>query len=87
MNRLTLRLTILVATQKPWLKESPNLQVLTSTASNAVNTYDDSQLIQNEAYGDLRSAVANLPSEDMRAQYDTIFMGSPTKLCYENALW
>lgn len=43
----------------------------------AANPYDDSQLIQNEAYNDLRPAVANLPSEEMIAQYDTIFVGSP----------
>ena len=43
----------------------------------ASNPYDDSQLIQNEAYNDLRPAVANLPSEEMIARYDTIFVGSP----------
>ena len=43
----------------------------------AANPYDDSQLIQNEAYNDLRPAVANLPSEKMIAQYDTSFVGSP----------
>ena len=43
----------------------------------AANPYDDSQLIQNEAYNDLRPAVGNLPSEDMMAQYDTVFVGSP----------
>lgn len=43
----------------------------------AANPYDDSQLIQNEAYNDLRPAVANLPSEEMIARYDTIFVGSP----------
>ena len=43
----------------------------------AANPYDDSQLIQNEAYNDLRPAVANLPSEEEIARYDTIFVGSP----------
>lgn len=43
----------------------------------AANPYDESQLIQNEAYNDLRPAVAILPSEEMIAQYDTIFVGSP----------
>lgn len=43
----------------------------------AANPYDDSQLIQNEAYNDLRPAVANLPSEEMIVRYDTIFVGSP----------
>ncbi len=43
----------------------------------AANPYDDSQLIQNEAYNDLRPAVANLPSKEKIAQYDTIYVGSP----------
>ncbi len=43
----------------------------------AANPYDDSQLIQNEAYNDLRPSVANLPSSELIAQYDTIFVGSP----------
>lgn len=41
------------------------------------NPYDDSDRIQNEAYNDLRPAVANLPSAETIAQYDTIFVGSP----------
>lgn len=44
----------------------------------ATNPYDDSNRIQNEAYNDLRPAVANLPEADVIAQYDTIFVGSPT---------
>ena len=40
----------------------------------AENPYDDSQLIQNEAYNDLRPAVANLPSEETIARYDTIYV-------------
>lgn len=43
----------------------------------AANPYDDSQLIQNEAYNDLRPEVANLPSAEEIARYDTIFVGSP----------
>lgn len=43
----------------------------------AANPYDDSQLIQNEAYNDLRPAVANLPSKETIARYDTIYVGSP----------
>lgn len=43
----------------------------------ADNPYDDSQLIQNEAYNDLRPEVANLfPTEEM-ARYDTIYVGTP----------
>lgn len=43
----------------------------------ADNPYDDSQLIQNEAYNDLRPEVANLlPAEEM-ARYDTIYVGTP----------
>lgn len=43
----------------------------------ADNPYDDSQLIQNEAYNDLRPEVANLlPAEDV-ARYDTIYVGTP----------
>lgn len=41
------------------------------------NPYDDSTRIQNEAYGDLRPEVANLPDPDEMAQYDVIFVGSP----------
>jgi len=44
----------------------------------AENPYDDSDRIQNEAYNNLRPSVENLPSEDVIAQYDTIFVGSPT---------
>lgn len=43
----------------------------------ASNPYDDSERIQREAYNDLRPGVANLPSADKIAQYDTIFVGSP----------
>ena len=43
----------------------------------ASNPYDDSGLIQNEAYNDLRPAVANLPSKEDIARYDTIYVGSP----------
>ncbi len=43
----------------------------------AANPYDDSDRIQNEAYNDLRPAVANLPDAETIAQYDTIFIGSP----------
>ncbi len=43
----------------------------------ADNPYDDSQLIQNEAYNDLRPEVENLlPTEEM-ARYDTIYVGTP----------
>lgn len=43
----------------------------------AANPYDDSQLIQNEAYNDLRPSVANLPSKEHITGYDTIYVGSP----------
>lgn len=43
----------------------------------AENPYDDSDLIQNEAYNDLRPEVGNLPSAEVIATYDTIFAGSP----------
>ena len=43
----------------------------------AANPYDDSQRIQNEAYQDLRPAVANLPTAEYMAQYDRVFVGSP----------
>lgn len=43
----------------------------------AVNPYDDSDRIQNEAYNDLRPAVANPPSQEWIDQYDRIFVGSP----------
>lgn len=43
----------------------------------AANPYNDSQRVQNEAYNDLRPAVANLPSAETVAQYDTLFVGSP----------
>lgn len=43
----------------------------------AENPYDDSQKIQNEAYNDLRPEVANLPSAENIARYDTIYVGSP----------
>lgn len=43
----------------------------------AANPYDDSDRIQNEAYRDLRPAVANPPSQEWMNQYDRIFVGSP----------
>ena len=43
----------------------------------ASNPYDDSELIQNEAYNDLRPEVANLPDAETIAMYDTIYVGSP----------
>ena len=43
----------------------------------ADNPYDDSDRIQNEAYNDLRPAVANSPSQEWIDQYDRIFIGSP----------
>lgn len=45
--------------------------------SYAANPYDDSDLIQNEAYNDLHPAVSNLPSQETIARYDTIYVGSP----------
>lgn len=44
----------------------------------AANPYDDQAKIQQEAYNDLRPSVANLPSKEDIARYDTIFIGSPT---------
>ena len=41
----------------------------------AANPYDDSSLIQNEAYNDLRPGVANLP--ESLDGYDVIYVGSP----------
>ena len=43
----------------------------------ADNPYDDSQFIQNEAYNDLRPKVANLPTAEEIARYDTIYVGTP----------
>lgn len=43
----------------------------------AGNPYDDSDSIQNEAYNDLRPAVANPPSQEWIDRYDRIFIGSP----------
>ena len=43
----------------------------------AENPYDDSQLIQNEAYNDLRPGVANLLPAEGVARYDTIYVGTP----------
>lgn len=43
----------------------------------AENPYDDSDRIQNEAYNDLRPAVANPPSQEWIDGYDRIFIGSP----------
>ena len=45
--------------------------------SYAKDPYDDSQLIQDEAYNDLRPAVSNLPSKEEIAKYDTLYIGSP----------
>lgn len=45
--------------------------------SYAKDPYDDSQLIQDEAYNDLRPAVNNLPSKEEIAKYDTLYIGSP----------
>lgn len=41
----------------------------------ATNPYDDSQMIQDEAYNDRRPGVANLP--ESLDEYDAIFVGSP----------
>lgn len=43
----------------------------------ADNPYDDSDRIQEEAYNDLRPAVANPPSQEWMEQYDRIYIGSP----------
>lgn len=43
----------------------------------ASNPYNDSDRIQKEAYNNLRPGVANLPSAETIAKYDTIFVGSP----------
>lgn len=43
----------------------------------AANPYDDSERIQNEAYNNLRPAVANPPSQEWINRYDRIFVGSP----------
>lgn len=43
----------------------------------AADPYDDSDRIQNEAYNDLRPAVANPPTQEWINQYDRIFIGSP----------
>lgn len=43
----------------------------------ATNPYDDSDRVKNEAYNDLRPGVANLPTAERIARYDTIFVGSP----------
>ena len=43
----------------------------------APNPYDDNDRIQNEAYNDLRPAVADAPSQEWIDQYDRIFIGSP----------
>lgn len=43
----------------------------------AADPYDDSERIQNEAYNDLRPAVANPPSQEWINQYDRIYVGSP----------
>ncbi|MCM1095710.1 MAG: hypothetical protein NC333_05470 [Terasakiella sp.] len=54
-----------------------DLYSITPSRPYAANPYDDSQRIQDEAYNDRRPAVANLPSQEQIAQYDTIFVGSP----------
>lgn len=41
----------------------------------AANPYDDSERVKQEAYSDLRPAVAELP--DNIDEYDVIFVGSP----------
>lgn len=43
----------------------------------ADNPYDDSDRVKDEAYKDLRPAVAVLPDKDVMAHYDTLFIGSP----------
>lgn len=43
----------------------------------ATNPYDDSDRIQEEAYNDLRPAVANPPSQEWIDRHDRIFIGSP----------
>lgn len=43
----------------------------------AADPYDDSERIQNEAYNDLRPAVANPPSQEWINQYNRIYVGSP----------
>lgn len=43
----------------------------------AANPYDDSDRIQNEAYNDLRPAVADAPSQEWIDGYDRIYVGSP----------
>lgn len=43
----------------------------------AANPYDDSDRVQREAYNDLRPGVANLPSAEVMARYDRLFVGSP----------
>lgn len=43
----------------------------------AKNPYDDADKIKQEAYGDQRPAVGNLPSKDLIAKYDTIYVGTP----------
>ena len=52
----------------------------------AVNPYDDSDRIQNEAYNDLRPGVANLPDAETIAQYDTIFIGSRSSLTVQRPI-
>lgn len=54
-----------------------DLYRIEATDPYADNPYDDSDRIQNEAYNDLRPAVANPPSQDWIDQYDRIFIGSP----------
>ena len=44
----------------------------------ATNPYDDQALIQEEAYNDLRPAVKELIPAEQMAQYDTLYVGSPT---------
>ena len=44
----------------------------------AANPYDDQALIQEEAYNDHRPAVKELIPAEQMAQYDTLYVGSPT---------
>lgn len=52
-----------------------DLYSIQPSVAYASNPYDDTELIQNEAYTDLRPAVANLP--ESLDQYDIIYVGSP----------
>lgn len=54
-----------------------DIHFIQPSKSYAKDPYDDSQLIQDEAYNDLRPAVSNLPSKEEIAKYDTLYIGSP----------